>query len=172
MLHDLRGKLSLSMHGGERPASASWEASSAIAVELLMHRQGSERRNTFEANERCLASHASRCRWPPSSANGHWMHACPAGFENVTAANRSAAAHALGIPVPAWRMGQYAYFNINPAGIKDYNGCVEDDPAHSQSCKAGDQCVCKCPGSSVLALEKHLSWKPRTPKRFGNKCWI
>ena len=47
-----------------------------------------------------------------------------AGFENVTAAERAAAARALGITVPAWRTGQRAYFDLNPSGSIDGNPCV------------------------------------------------
>ena len=50
---------------------------------------------------------------------------CPsAGFENVTAAERAAAARALGITVPAWRAGQHVYFDLAARGSVDSNPCV------------------------------------------------
>lgn len=48
----------------------------------------------------------------------------PTGFENVTAAQRAAAARALGITVPAWRAGATPYFDLNPSGSIDTNACV------------------------------------------------
>jgi len=42
----------------------------------------------------------------------------------VTAAQRAAAARALGITVPAWRGGEIPYFDLNPSGSIDTNSCV------------------------------------------------
>ena len=42
----------------------------------------------------------------------------------MTAAQRAAAARALGITVPAWRAGETAYFDLNPSGSIDTNSCV------------------------------------------------
>lgn len=54
---------------------------------------------------------------------GHVLTAF-AGFQNVTAAERAAAARALGITVPAWREGQHVYFDLAARGSIDSNPCA------------------------------------------------
>ena len=68
-----------------------------------------------------------------------------AGYEDVTAAERAAAAAALGITVPAWKTGQQAYFDLSPGGHTDANPCVlrpteanANKQTHQQACVNGD----------------------------------
>ena len=97
-----------------------------IEVFLLRYQQGTQDATAQAAIIGCRAQlrrdDSSTSRWCIGVGRpdtGQLLIACPndhAGYGNVTAAEKAAAASALGISVPAWRPGQRPQFNQAPNG--------------------------------------------------------